>query len=439
MKSLSICLVAIFFLASCAANKATPDWIDSFEYNPAYFSSLVKVRTNQPGYREQARDIAASEIAMQISTVVESDIRLTQSEVMGIPGSEYVSQIRSFSDARLKELVPVHTHESGGFYYVLYRLRKAEYYAQRTKQKDLAVSGAAELLSQYDLHRANPAIAIPHLVSALNLISPFLDMELYIQDTDLAAEVYSRLHQLPGLINYKWNHDVINAKAKVKDSLILEGSAWLNDSSNPVVNLPFKAISSTISINNPVFTDSQGSFNFVISRIENAEPEQSVDIGFDRDYYLDLISNPAARKIWQSINFSTSRIRVAVQKPMLFLEYAYISGFQSGYRDTVSGAIAGLGMGTTSQLPEADYILRVRVEVTGGEYLNSMRYYTALSEIRLSLIEAKSGATLNYLEHSNLKSGGNSREAAERNAERDAAKLIGDTLLYRLLYQELLK
>ncbi len=348
----------------------------------------MKVRTNQPGYREQARDIAASEIAMQISTVVESDIRLTQSEVMGIPGSEYVSKSGAsatpdsrnwFRCIRMNPAVITMccTVTQGGIL------------CSENQQKDLAVTGAAELLSQYDLHRANPAIAIPHLVSALNLISPFLDMELYFQETDLASEVYSRLHQLPGLINYKWSHDVINAKAKVKDSLILEGSAWLTDSSNPVVNLPLKAISSTISINNPVFTDSQGSFNFVISRIENTEPEQSVDLGFDRDYYLDLISNPAARKIWQSINFSTSRMRVAVQKPMLFLEYAYISGFQSGYRDTVSGAIASLGMGTTSHLPEADYILRVRVEVTGGEYLNSMRYYTALSEIRLSLIEAK--------------------------------------------------
>jgi carbon monoxide dehydrogenase subunit G len=68
-----------------------------------------------------------------------------------------------------------------------------------------------------------------------------------------------------------------------------------------------------------------------------------------------------------------------------------------------------------------------------------MNYYTAKANIRMNLIETIGNSSVNYLDYPELKSGGKTREIAERNVEREAAELIGNTLLYRLLYQHIIQ
>lgn len=439
MKHVALSIALLLGLFACAVNKGTPDWVGDFRHDPAYFSALVSVKTNTPNYRDWARERAAAEIAMQISTVVESEIRLTESEIMGIAGNEYVSQIRSSSTAQLQDLTPVMAQESGGLYYVLYRLRKSDYYAQRRNQRDLAVARARELLRQYDDNLQNPAQAIPYLLSGLDLISGYLDMDLSNADGNIASDIYARLHQLPLMINYNWDLEVISAKAKSGRGITLSGKVWHRDGSVGLVNIPLTASSATIQLPNPVFSDIRGDFSLVLNRIESMEPIQIVNLSLCKDHYQNLMMNPAARKIWQNVNFGVSRLRIDVQRPQVFLDYVYVSGFQGGYRESIAGALANLSIGIAQKLSEAEYLVKVRIELTGGEYLSNMRYYTAIANIQLSLIDPISGATVNFLDHSGLKSGGNTREAAERNAERDAANLIGDSLLYRLLYQHLLQ
>ena len=93
---------------------------------------------------------------------------------MGISHSEYISHIRSSSSTQLKNLSPLKSYETGGTYYVLYRLNKAEYYADRARQRDLAISRAQDLIAQYDSAAEQPGIAIPYLLSALDLISEYM-------------------------------------------------------------------------------------------------------------------------------------------------------------------------------------------------------------------------------------------------------------------------
>ena len=77
--------------------------------------------------------MAANDIAMQISTYIETETQVSQTEIMGISHSEYISHIRSSSSTQLKNLSPLKSYETGGTYYVLYRLNKAEYYADRAR------------------------------------------------------------------------------------------------------------------------------------------------------------------------------------------------------------------------------------------------------------------------------------------------------------------
>ncbi|MDD4147072.1 MAG: LPP20 family lipoprotein [Candidatus Cloacimonetes bacterium] len=426
-------------MIGCSTIKSLPDWINTPNYHPSYFSAFVQVKSSLPHYKDLARDMAANDIAMQISTYIESETRVSETEIMGISNSEYLSNIRSSSSASLKNLSPVESYEDEDTYYVLYRLSKAEYYAERARQRDLALTLAQDLLMQYDEAEEQPGIALPYLLSALDLIAAYLDMDLTCPMGNMASIIYSRLNHLPQLINYQWNIQSLSAVAKAQKSLVLEGYVRNRESGVALANIPLEASSEAIDFTNPQFSNTEGRFNFNICRIDSYEPFQTVNLSFNKEHYSSLLHNKTAQKIWDGLSFDTSRLVIEVMKPQVFLDYAYLSAFQGGYRDTVAGALANLNVGVAAKLDEADYLVKVRIEAKPGKYINNMKYFTSLADIRLSLIDPNSGATINYLEQTNLKSGATTREAAERNAERDAATMIGESLLYRLLYNYLLK
>ena len=149
--------------------------------------------------------------------------------------------------------------------------------------------------------------------------------------------------------------------------------------------------------------------------------------------------NSTALGIWQSLHFVPQRLKLIVSKPLVYLDYAYISAYQSGLSESIAGALANLKLAQSPKAETAQYTLQVRIFSKEGDYLPRMNYYTNFADIHLTLLNPQTGATVNYLELLNVKSGGNSRENAVRNTERDAVKEICDTLLYRLVYTYLIE
>jgi hypothetical protein len=432
-------LVILILLSSCSTNRSIPDWLTNFEHDPRYFSALSVVDSRQADYQELARDYAAREISMQISTSIESEIKLTESEAYGISNNQYLSLIRSTTTARLKNLSPVQSFDDGQKYYVLYRLSKAEYYAERRLERDLAKSKADELLQKYDAGIADPALSIPLLISALDQIAEFLDMDLTFQDRDLGAAILSRIHQLPALIDYRWDAAEIQVVAKDSNPIPLSGKVRLSQPQIPVARIPLCFYSPSIDIQQSTFSDANGDFSLNLNRVDSFEALQFIELNLDQEYYDPQFQSSAALSIWHGVHFSPQRLLLRVSKPKIYLDYAYISGYQSGYRESVAGYLANLNLALAQKTEDAQYILQVRIFAKKGDYLREYGYYTAFADIHLSLMDPRSGATVNYLELGGLKSGGNSREQAERNTERDAVQEIGDTLLYQLLYDYLIK
>lgn len=436
MKALFI-LALLCLLFSCSTNSTLPQWIRDFEHDPLYYSALSVVNSRQEGYKELAREYAAREIAMQINTSIESEIRLSESESFGISNTEYLSLISSSTTAKLKDISPVRSYNDGKMYYVWYRISKSEYHQNRRQQRDLALAKADELLNKYDLAQSDPAYSIPLLISALDQIADFLDMELRYQDRDLGAAILSRMHSLPSLLSYKWEEEEIEVVAKAGKALSISGKVTVQQ--NPAARIPLRFYSETIALPESAFSDSKGLFSLNIGRIDSFESLQYIDLCFDREYYDSLFQNSAALKIWQNLHFGMQRLKLNVAKPKIYLDYAYISGYQSGHRDSVAGYLANLNLSLTSKVEEAQYLLQIRIFSKKGDYIPQLDYYSSYADIHLSLIEPETGVTVNYLERLALKSGGNSRENAERNTERDAVNEIGDSLLYKLLYNYLIK
>ncbi|MCB5253317.1 MAG: hypothetical protein RBR69_09945 [Candidatus Cloacimonadaceae bacterium] len=432
-------LAILILLSSCSSNKSLPAWIDGFEHDPQYFSALSVVNAKQPDYKELARDYAAREIAMQISTSIESDVNILESERYGISQTEYLSSVRSSTSARLTNLSPVHSYEDGQKYYVLYRLSKAEYYAQRALLRDRALVKAADLMQKYDLNQGNSSSGILLLISALDIVAEFLDMPLIYGGQDLGTQIFARLYDLPQRLIYEWDFSEVEVTAKGSKPIHISGKTFLDDLQTPVSGVPLSFSSETIKVPEAAFSDQQGRFAIAIKRIDSFAATQYIDLHFDRHHYDAHIQNPTASGIWHSLPFVARRLRLKVSRPKLYLDYAYVSGYQSGFSESITGYLANLNLEQSPKVENAQYILQVRIFSKEGDYLPRLNYYTTFADIHLTLLDPKTGATVNYLELMNLKSGGNSPENAQRNTERDAVKEICDTLLYRLVYPYLIK
>ena len=432
-------LTILILLCSCSTNSTLPAWIEGFDHDSQYFSALSVVSTRQPDYKELARNYAAREIAMQIGSSIEAEIELSDSESYGISQTQYLSSIRSNTSARLKNLSPVHCYEDGEKHYVLYRLSKAEYYAQLALERDRALAKTAGLLQKYDDNLNAPASGILLLISALDNIAEFLDMPLLYEGQDLGTEIFARLYELPLQLQYAWDTPVLEVTAKDSRPYLLSGKTYLGKDEIAAPKIPLKFASETIPIPKTAVSDHQGCFALPINRIDSFAATQYIDLNFDQQHYDAHFQNSTALGIWQSLHFVPQRLKLIVSKPLVYLDYAYISAYQSGLSESIAGALANLKLAQSPKAEAAQYTLQVRIFSKEGDYLPRMNYYTNFADIHLTLLNPQTGATVNYLELLNVKSGGNSRENAVRNTERDAVKEICDTLLYRLVYTYLIE
>jgi hypothetical protein len=162
-------------------------------------------------------------------------------------------------------------------------------------------------------------------------------------------------------------------------------------------------------------------------------------VELDQSALAKSIKKAAVEKIWQSISFSPAYLVLDVKKPQIYLDYSFIGSYQSGLRDALANQLATMQLDLANKLEDAQYLLEARIFAKRGDHLPNMNHYTAFGDIHLTLKDPVSGATINYLERLNLKSGGNSRANAERAVEQDAVKAINEGMLYRLLYDAILK
>jgi hypothetical protein len=435
---ISICAIT---LGACAPKAQLPVWINQQDHDPRYYSAMAVVSTKIPDYKMIARDYAARDIAMQISTTISSEINLHESEIMGISRQDYVSEIRSTTNAKVKNLSPQYSFKDGSKYYVLYRLSKAEYQSQRIREKDLALFRAHEYLEGFDSDRHEPAVRIRFLISALDELAEYLDMDLSHSDRDLHNELFRRLENLPVWLRYSWDTPLMSVIAKDPRPVPLSGTAALAIDSEivPAAHIPFEIRCAKLALDEKLFSDEQGKLSHNIPRIDSLDPEQLIEMGFDQEHYLGFFTSSTAKAIWQNLKFPSAYLRLDVSRPKIFLDYAYVSGYQSGHKDQVVGYLANLNLENTTQIENAQYLLKIRIHARDGDYIRHLDYYSSFADVHMELVDPQSGATINFVEALSIKSGAKDRKQAILNAEQEAVKTIGDFLLYRLLYDRLLR
>lgn len=437
----AIALLLLF--SACSINHKSPQWLLETPSDPAFYTAIVNEDTTRKNYKDLAREKALRDIAMQISTQIEASIRVSEHESMGIATSEYLSTLEATSSASIRDMQLLDSYKTGTKYYAYYRLNKAEYHAQRKIQCDRALESALDMLQRYDASEADIAQGIPLLLQALESLVDYLDMDLNYSGHQSTINVYneilSRLRSLAAKLKIEFAQPRMQATARLAMLQYAIGRTSLEDQACP--NVPLKAAfqDSKGELRESIVSDHKGDFELAIKRIESPESPQRIKVELDTAVLAKHLSKPAAIKLWQSISFSPAYLNLDVHRPLIYLDYSFIASYQNGLRDVLASKLANLDLALANKLEDAQYLLEVRIFAKKGEHLNNLDYYTSYGDIHLSLKNPKTGANLNYLERLNLKSGGNTREKAERAVEYESVKVINDGMLYRLLYDAILK
>lgn len=428
---------------SCAANQQIPGWISKNPADSAFYTAVVKIDKKQPNYRQIAQDNALKEISMLIVTQIESTIRLSEEEYNGQLNQEYSSTLKAISSAEIRNLQLYDSYETKKEYYAYYRLNKAEYHAQRRLQCERALSSANDLLNRYESVNQDLMQAVPLLLQALESLVDYMDLDLVYNSPKGQVNVYNQvmedLRSLPQELKLHFAEDRVKVISKISTNQHISGSASYRHTPAPNIPLKFSLIGQEGDILDKVATDKNGNFDFQIRKLYSGESPQRVMVELDREHFVKYLQKDSVQSIWNGINFAPSYLWLDVQKPQICLDYSFISAYQNGLRENVVNQLATLDLGVTQKRDDAQYLLKIRIVAKDGEHLSNMKHYTSYGDIQLTLQDAKTGSNINYIEQMNMKSGGKSKEAAQRAVELDAVKLIGEGLLYRLLYEELLQ
>jgi len=440
---LSISVLILLLLCACSTNRQVPTWAMQHPSDPMFYSAVVSESKARPNYQELARDKALRDIAMQISTQIDASISVSEREAWGIASSEYLSTLQATSSASIRDLQLRDSFETDKMYYAWYRLNKAEYEAQRRLLRDRALASSVDLLNRYHGAASDPATAIPLLLQALENLVDYLDMDLSYpngaESINVYNEVLSTLRSIPAAMDIRFTPSRMPAMARLGIAQTASGQVLFNEKNARNIPLKFAFEIADGELKPTSMTDAMGVFELQINRLNSTQSPQRVKAELDQSAFANSIKKPAVAKIWQGISFSPAYLVLDVKKPQIYLDYSYIGSYQSGLRDALANQLATMQLDLANKLEDAQYLLEVRIFAKRGDHLPNLNYYTAFGDIHLTLKNPVSGATVNYLERLNLKSGGNSRANAERAVEQDAVKAINEGMLYRLLYDAILK
>ncbi len=229
-----IIILAVFFLASCAAKKqaaeyeALPDWVKQKPIIQGYYvgvASVKKVGTSAQ-YTAKARQQALTDLAESVSSNVSARSVLHSIETEYGFAESYDQKIQISTDDYLEGFDPVESYENESSYWVYYKIDKATYHEMKEKKKQEAVATAlAKYESGLAEQEANkPKEALSFYLQGLQAIKRYLNEETPVEFKNKKIDVGNEL--------YSAASDILNAlaiEAKTTEITIKRGEHFKNN------------------------------------------------------------------------------------------------------------------------------------------------------------------------------------------------------------------
>ena len=181
--------ILILFI-SCSSTK--PSWVDNLNEDPMYFLGLAILPITQNNYRQQAFNIAESEIARQLSVEIKANI--SREKVIDLSKTvqdRYTDFTQVNIQQTLKEVKKIDEYKDNQNFYLLLGLDKQKYYKQKIAQKNQAKDEIEKII--LNLNNFDVAGQLSNLNTALGLI---LEHDLLYEDDDSNEFLYTKIKTL---------------------------------------------------------------------------------------------------------------------------------------------------------------------------------------------------------------------------------------------------
>jgi len=447
MRNMLTMLVLLVVLGACSVSKQVPEWVVQRPYNNEFYTAVVRYSKQAPNYVELARDNALREISTQISVQIDSDIYLKETEANGIPSSELISQIKSSSRNKLKDIQLVGTHEDAKDYWAYYRLSKSSYHSWRVQQRDLAIAQALKLMAEFDDSTTGITAGIASLLKALELVIDFTDLDLSARyqdkEVNLYNELYGRLQGLPERLAFSFDPNEISLVAKLRRTAEVNANVtYSKDSAVHRANafpLKYSFERGMGEIVSSAVSDANGRAKLTINRISSFHPQQSISMLPDKAYWLASIENPIIKQMFSLLRFSPAQIAINVSKPRAFLIYSFNGKPGSSYRDIVVNKLQNLDLEVVTDIKASNFTFRVEISGNEGEYVSSLRLFSASADANVELLDTITGQSIFSTTIAGVKSTGNNRENAIKASELAAVNRVCDNLMFTLVEQHIMQ
>ncbi|NVK29144.1 MAG: LPP20 family lipoprotein [Flavobacteriia bacterium] len=376
-----------------SGSSSTPEWTQSKPSDPFAYVGIGVARIQSDGsHLQTAKNAALSDLASEISVEISSTSLLHQMETNRQFREEFRAQteINSYEDIEGFELAG--SYEGKDYYWVQYKLDKAEYARIRANRKESAVSRAVAFYNlAKESARANeiqPSLA--HAFSALSELKPYLNEPIRSEqiEGDFGIRLYAFVDSILGsirVVSLQESFEIVRfaepphrAYFQVQDTR----GQWLE-------NIPvYLYYTGGFLRNSQTISQSSGLIPFALppadaqTRVERLEADVN---------YVALAENatrdPLLRMMISRFPSKKALVRIEVRSPKVFISSSEFSGENEMNSPPITQALRRFLLSQKFQIVQdqmdADMTVEIYAKSTFNGRQNEM-YLTQLSgEIRI--------------------------------------------------------
>ncbi|NQV15929.1 LPP20 family lipoprotein [bacterium] len=411
----SLCIGIVIFSIHCCGSSSTPSatpqniiekpkpqWLVDYPVDPNYYTGIGSASKNQYGTEAQksAQDLALADMASQITVTVTSDIITTLIEKGAITEDEYMATARSQAVADLEGHELMDSYQDQNYFYVYYRLSKAQYAAVQARKRQVALN-----LSTDFYKKAQEAIALSNFSESFSAaIQAFIPLIPYLNEA-LATEIDGKSVILSNEINQfiqvlltdiTLSPNQPSAAAKLGKPVIEKLSMQAQSSNGMAIrNLPlrvnFKKGAGELveSIN----TGGRGFAQLQITSITSGEKLQILETTIDLSGLINDSHDPILKGIIETIPLPSARIILDVTNPTIYLESSEVFDGETLTQLQVEPRLKNLfienGFHFVKSPDQADWQMTLRASANKGTEFSGM--FTAFADVSLSLVDRTTG------------------------------------------------
>lgn len=437
-------------LASCGGTKEItqtegprPEWTQTRPNNPFFYTG-IGVSAVQPdgSHLQRAKNAALSDLTSEISVEVNSTSLLYQMEQNRRFREEFRAQTELNSLETIDGYELVDSYQSGGYYWIQYRLDKSVYASERAARKKTAVDKA---LGHYGLaadarNERRIQAALTHAFNALGELKLYLNEPIQAEgiDGDFGIRLYAFIHEIMEDVKIKPLTDRIHLVRYQSVSPTIAAFETTTDEGLPLANIPvYLYYTGGFLRENQVKSNASGHINITMPRATQAGEMERLEADVNFVALAESATrDPLLRMLLTRHPGDRAEVPVSVRPPLVFIESDEKLGGHLLDNPPIEQALRRFlldnNFNTTAYKDYADMVVEIRAAANSFGTRNEMHLSRLSGEI---LVRDNEGLLMGSLPLTSYQGVQLSEELAGQDAYRRAVRELEDHEFRKLLIQ----